>query len=124
MNRGQKILLFSRLAVGSAIACTFISLLLLLNYLQANRAGPLENAAMEALLERLEAEPDNEALKVEIRNLDLLARKAFFNTQWQLNTGAIHRTIASMMWNIAVWHERRARLSAWVVYWRSLITSR
>ena len=102
MNRGQKILLFSRLAVGSAIACTFISLLLLLNYLQANRAGPLENAAMEALLERLEAEPDNEALKVEIRNLDLLARKAFFNTQWQLNTGAILLLIGALIFGISL----------------------
>ncbi|MNG04770.1 hypothetical protein D3C84_879250 [compost metagenome] len=40
------------------------------------------------------------------------------------STGAIQRTSASAMWNSAVWQERRAWLSAAVVYWRSLMMSR
>jgi DNA replication protein DnaC len=42
----------------------------------------------------------------------------------KLRMGASQRLMASTMWYIAVWQERRARLSAWVVYWRSLMTSR
>jgi outer membrane protein assembly factor BamB len=43
---------------------------------------------MEALVERLKEEPNNNELKAEIRNFDLLARKAYFNSQWQVKTGA------------------------------------
>ena len=39
-------------------------------------------------MERLKVEPNNDELKVEIRNFDLLARKAYFNSQWQVKTGA------------------------------------
>jgi len=48
---------------------------------------PLESESMELLVERMRDEPNNEELKQEIRNLDLLARKAFFTSQWQINTG-------------------------------------
>lgn len=102
MNKDQKIQLFSKLAAGSAAVGIFIALLLLLNYLQARRADPLESAAMEALLERLEEEPNNEELKTEIRNLDLLARKAFFNNQWQINTGALLLLISAIVFGFSL----------------------
>lgn len=102
MNKEQQIKLFSNLAAGAAALCAFIALLLLLNYLQIKRAGPLESAAMEALLERLEEEPNNEELKAEIRNLDLLARKAFFNNQWQVNTGAFLLLISAIVFGISL----------------------
>lgn len=102
MNKEQQIKLFSNLAAGAAALCAFIALLLLLNYLQIKRAAPLESAAMEALLERLEEEPNNEELKAEIRNLDLLARKAFFNNQWQVNTGALLLLISAIVFGISL----------------------
>ncbi|HER07687.1 MAG TPA: hypothetical protein ENO20_02150, partial [Bacteroides sp.] len=48
---------------------------------------PLESATMEALLERLAQEPNNEELKREIRSFDLLARRAYFTSRWQVKTG-------------------------------------
>jgi outer membrane protein assembly factor BamB len=36
---------------------------------------------------QLQKEPDNQALKEQIRALDLLARKAYFTNQWQIRTG-------------------------------------
>ena len=81
MNKTEKISFFSSLLTGSAITCVLIALLLLLNYHQISRSEPLESITMTTLLERLEDEPDNEALIQEIRNLDLMARKAFFNNQ-------------------------------------------
>ena len=57
---------------------------------------------MTTLLERLEDEPDNEALIQEIRNLDLMARKAFFNNQWQINTGAFLLLISGIVFGISL----------------------
>jgi len=39
------------------------------------------------LVEKFKSNPDDEQLKAEIRELDLLARKAFFTNKWQIRTG-------------------------------------
>jgi outer membrane protein assembly factor BamB/nitrogen fixation-related uncharacterized protein len=81
-----------KLSKYTAIFCggfaIFISLLLLLNYWQMSSNEPLESKSIEILLERLEENPVDIELKKEIRNFDLLARKAYFNSQWQIRTGA------------------------------------
>ena len=102
MDKQQKIQLFSNLLIGSAILCTLIAFLLLLNYRQIRQTDPLESTAMTALLERLEEEPDNQQLKEEIRNLDLLARKAFFNHQWQMNTGTVLLLLSALVFGVSL----------------------
>ena len=60
----------------------------MLNYLHVKNFDPLSGKTIDTLVERLKQEPDNESLIHEIRTLDLLARKAYFTTDWQINTGA------------------------------------
>ena len=64
-----------------------VAALLLLNYWQISKHDPIENQVLETLVGRLKQEPNNAELITEIRNLDLLARKAYFNSQWQIKTG-------------------------------------
>ncbi|HKL31141.1 MAG TPA: hypothetical protein VJ919_01335, partial [Tangfeifania sp.] len=88
MTNNDKLKLAQNVAIISGIFCTVVALLLLLNYWQVSQSDPIESKALEALVERLNDEPNNEELKQEIRNFDLLARKAYFNSQWQIETGA------------------------------------
>ncbi len=88
MDKKNRIKLSSNIAVISGIFTFMVSILLLLNYWQIKSNAPLEGKSIDILVERLASEPNNEELKQEIRNLDLLARKAFFTSQWQINTGA------------------------------------
>lgn len=87
MDQIQKIALTRNISLISGIFAGLIALLMLLNYLQIKSNEPLETKSMEALVERLQDEPNNEELKQEIRDLDLLARKAYFTNQWQVNAG-------------------------------------
>ena len=87
MNQEDKLKISFNVAVVAGIFSVAIALLLLLNFWQISKTDPLESTVLKALVERLKQEPNNEELKVEIRNFDLLARKAFFNTQWQIKTG-------------------------------------
>jgi outer membrane protein assembly factor BamB len=64
---------------------------------------------MELLVERLKDEPNNEALKNEIRSLDLLARKAFFTSQWQVKTGRYLLLLGSIVWIFAMRYYFTAR---------------
>jgi outer membrane protein assembly factor BamB len=88
MNLQEKTQRVRRIIIISAVFCSLVSLLLMLNYMQIRGSKPLESRAMELLVERLSAEPNNEILMEEIRQLDLLARKAYFNSIWQIRTGA------------------------------------
>lgn len=88
MNYNDKLKLAQNIAVISGIFCSVVALLLILNYWQVSQNDPLESKALEVLVERLKDDPNNDGLKTEIRNYDLLARKAYFNSQWQIKTGA------------------------------------
>lgn len=88
MTNNDKIKLSQNIALIAGIFCTAVAMLLLLNFWQISKTDPIESKALEALVQRLKQEPNNEELKVEIRNFDLLARKAYFNSQWQVKTGA------------------------------------
>jgi outer membrane protein assembly factor BamB len=88
MTFNDKIKLSQNVAVVAGVFCSVVALLLLLNFWQISKTDPIESKALEVLVQRLKEEPDNDGLKTEIRNFDLLARKAYFNSQWQVKTGA------------------------------------
>jgi outer membrane protein assembly factor BamB len=87
MDNDQKIKLSQRAALISGSFCLLVALLLIFNFWHMKQHEPLESKSIEALVNRLREEPNNEALKKEIRDFDLLARKAYFTSRWQVRTG-------------------------------------
>ena len=75
-------------AIVSGIFVLLLSALIIVNYLQVQRIDPLNSEALTRLMQEHRDEPENEALKEQIRALDLLARKAYFTHQWQLRIGS------------------------------------
>ena len=88
MTNNDKLKLAQNVAVISGIFCSVVALLLLLNFWQFSKNDPIESQALEVLVERLKEDPNNDGLKTEIRQYDLLARKAYFSSRWQVKTGA------------------------------------
>ncbi len=66
-----------------------MALLLLANWWQVRALDPLASPALGALRARLRDNPSDQALREEIRTLDLLARRAFFASQWQERAGGL-----------------------------------
>jgi len=87
MESEDKLKYALNIAFISGLFCITVSLLLLLNFMQMSGNKPLESKALTSLVKRLSQEPNSDELKQEIRNFDLLARKAYFNSQWQVKTG-------------------------------------
>jgi len=79
--------LLKRISLVSAIFAVLLCVLIIVNFVQTNRIDPLNTTALNALTERLKSNPADEKLRDEIRELDLLARKAFFTNQWQVRAG-------------------------------------
>jgi outer membrane protein assembly factor BamB len=87
LDQEQKIKLAHRVMLISGIFCGVVALLLMLNFWHMKQHEPLDSKTIEVLVERLKNEPGNEELKEEIRSFDLLARKAYFTSRWQVKTG-------------------------------------
>jgi outer membrane protein assembly factor BamB len=69
------------------VLAVILSILMIAHYLQTKTADPLNSQAITQLMEQLRDNPQDQALKDQIRALDLLARRAYFTHLWQLRTG-------------------------------------
>ncbi len=88
ISNKDKISIARAIAIISASFSVIICVMLIANYLQFKSIDPLESEAFNTLVERLHDNPQDEVLKEDIRALDLLIRKAYFTSQWQIRTGA------------------------------------
>jgi len=77
-----------RITIVAALLAGILSVLMIVNYLQTKSVDPLNNQAISQLMTQLQENPNDTALKEQIRALDLLARKAYFTHQWQIKTGS------------------------------------
>jgi outer membrane protein assembly factor BamB len=114
MTNNDKIKLTQNIAVIAGLFSAIVALLLLLNFWQISKSDPIESKALEVLVERLKQEPNNDGLKAEIRNYDLLARKAYFNSQWQIQTGALMLLFGAIILAFAlrVYYSAKAKIDA------------
>jgi outer membrane protein assembly factor BamB len=87
MSREEKLKLAKQGMQISGIFTLLVAALLLINFIQLKKYEPLESATLNALVEQLKEDPRNEQLMEEIRDFDLLVRKAYFTSTWQIKTG-------------------------------------
>lgn len=71
----------------SGMFTLFVAVTMIFGYFQLQAVKPLENPALVSLKEQFDKNPDSENLKEQVRALDLMARKAYFTTRWQIETG-------------------------------------
>jgi len=79
--------LLKRIAIIASIFSLLVCVFFILNYIQLKSNDPLNSPALEKLYADLGGNPNNDDLRQQIRALDLLARKAYFTKQWQINFG-------------------------------------
>ena len=68
--------LWRGVAIVAGVYSFVFCVLIIANFTQINRVDPVNTKVMNALVERLKASPDDNQLREEVRQLDLLARKA------------------------------------------------
>lgn len=85
------------LAIISASVVIIVCMFMLLNLIQIKTHHPIESPAIDNLMKNIPNAADEQALREEIRVIDLLARKAYFNHIWQLKTGAWIAIVAALL---------------------------
>ncbi len=77
------------MAVTTALFCIVLGSLLLVSFIQVKRSDPLNTPKLIELRQQAVKDPTLTEVKQQVRELDLLARKAYFAGQEQLRNGAI-----------------------------------
>jgi len=88
MTDSDKIRLARFASWVTAMFSLVMTFLLVANFVQTKINDPVNNKTIPALVKRLSQNPADESLKTEIRAFDLMARKAYFTSHWQLRTGS------------------------------------
>jgi len=76
------------LAILSVAIISIVSIFMIANYLQLKIHNPIASTVIDTLVKKLDASGDDQQLREQIRVVDLLSRKAYFSSLWQLKTGA------------------------------------
>lgn len=98
----ENVRLWKRVALIAGVYSFIFSILIIANFAQINRIDPVNTTVINALVERLSQNPDDAELREEIRQLDLLARKAYFTNQWQIRYGGYMLAIGVLVLIIAM----------------------
>jgi outer membrane protein assembly factor BamB len=65
-----------------------VALTMIFSLVQLKTINPLDNPALLALKEQFDRDPSNSVLAEQVRAMDLMARKAYFSSRWQVETGS------------------------------------
>jgi outer membrane protein assembly factor BamB len=86
-NKALMIKVLNRIALVSGIFSAILCILIIATFIQVSVTDPINTPAKEVLLQQIHENPQDAGLKEAFRELDLVARKAYFTSQWQLRTG-------------------------------------
>ena len=79
--------LYRNMAIVTSIFMLVLVVMMGVSYYQMQQVSPLQSEVMQTLKELNEANGENEALQQQVRQLDLLSRKAYFVKEGQLKLG-------------------------------------
>lgn len=81
----------------------FVAITMLFSFIQLKTINPLDNPALLSLKEQYDRDPDNAAVAEQVRAMDLMARKAYFSSRWQVEAGSYLLIAGAVIFILAQW---------------------
>ncbi len=76
------------ISTGAGIFALIVALTMVLSIIQLKTMDPLDNTAIVSIKEEFDKDPENTIKAEQVRALDLMARKAYFSSRRQVETGS------------------------------------
>ena len=84
----KEVSIFKGISLAAGVFTLVIAITLIFSLVQLNRINPLDNPALLSVKEQFDKDPANADKAEQVRAMDLMARKAYFSSRWQVETGS------------------------------------
>ena len=80
--------LFKGISLVSGVFTVVIAITILLSLIQLKKLDPVNSPSLQSVKEQFDRDPENRDKAEQVRAIDLMARKAYFSSRWQVETGS------------------------------------
>ncbi len=84
----KEIRIFNRVSLAAGIFTVVIAITMLFSLIQIKIINPLDTPALQSVKAQFDSNPDSKELAEQVRAVDLMSRKAYFSSRWQVETGS------------------------------------
>lgn len=84
----KEIRIFKGISMVAAIFTVVIAITMIFSLIQLKTINPLDNPSVQSIKEQFDRDPENRDKAELVRAMDLMARKAYFSSRWQVETGS------------------------------------
>ncbi|MCJ7449643.1 MAG: PQQ-binding-like beta-propeller repeat protein [Bacteroidales bacterium] len=84
----KDIRIFKGISLVSGIFTLVIAVTMIFSLIQLKMISPLDSPSLQSVKEQFDRDPDNRDKAEQVRAIDLMARKAYFSSRWQVETGS------------------------------------
>jgi len=88
---------FRTVSLVAGVFTVVIAVTMIFSLVQLRIMNPLDNPAISMVTEQFDRDPDNMDKAEMVRALDLMARKAYFSSRWQIETGSYLLLIGALV---------------------------
>ena len=84
----RDIRIFKGISLVSGVFTTVIAITILFSLIQLKTLDPVNSPSLQAIKEQFDRDTDSRDKAEQVRAIDLMARKAYFSSRWQVETGS------------------------------------
>ncbi len=84
----KDIKLLSGVSQVAAVFTLIIAVTMILGFIQLKVVKPLDSPSLALIKEQYDKDPSEKNIAEEVRAMDLMARRAYFSSRWQVQTGS------------------------------------
>jgi outer membrane protein assembly factor BamB len=84
----NEIRIFKGISLAAAVFTLVVAFTMIFSLIQLKTINPLDSPALLSVKEQFDKDPDNKDKAEQVRAMDLMARKAYFSSRWQVETGS------------------------------------
>jgi outer membrane protein assembly factor BamB len=84
----KDIKLLSGVSQVAAVFTLIVAVTMILGLIQLKVVKPLDSQSLASIKEQYDKDPSDKEKAVEVRAMDLMARRAYFSSRWQVETGS------------------------------------
>ena len=84
----KEIRILKSISLVAGIFTVVVAITMIFSMIQLKTINPLDNAPIQMVKEQFDRDPENRDKAELVRAMDLMARKAYFSSRWQVETGS------------------------------------